>query len=242
MTIYPAIDIRKGRAVRLIQGKAEQSTDYGDPVEAARRWAEDGAQALHMVDLDGAFDGVGLNLAVVSRVVQAVKVPVQLGGGIRTLDDIRERLELVGVARVILGTAATVDPKMVEEACRRYPGRIVLGLDVRDGRVAVRGWAQESELTPAQVLPRMRDAGIDTVIFTDISRDGMLSGPNVELTAQVVEQSGMRVIGSGGVGSLSDIAALRAAGCAGVILGKSLYSGAISLGDALRCAQGGEGI
>lgn len=237
MTIYPAIDIRGGRVVRLRRGDMGAATDYGDPREAARRWHQEGAQYLHIVDLDGAVEGIGVNLQAIRQVVCAVPIPVQMGGGIRTLEDIRIRLEDVGVQRVILGTAAIGAPEMVEEACARWPGRVVCGMDVREGKVAIRGWLEDSALTPAQVLPGLRQIGVETVIYTDISRDGMMQGPNIEATRDVVATSGMKVIGSGGVSSLEDIRRLKQIGCEGVILGKSLYAGAVALGDALALAK-----
>ncbi len=234
MTIYPAIDIKGGRAVRLVQGHMNQSTDYGDPGAAAKRWQDIGAQYIHVVDLDGAIEGSGANLDTVSQIVNSVSVPVQLGGGIRTLEDIQIRLDEIGVTRVILGTIATSDPDLVRDACRRWPGRIVLGLDVRDGVVAVRGWVEKSNATPDQIMALMKDAGVDTIIFTDIRRDGMMQGPNIEATRKVVKDSGLSVIGSGGVSSLDNVRALKEAGCEGVIIGTALYSGAIQLADALR--------
>ena len=234
MIIYPAIDLRKGRAVQLVQGRKEQSTDYGDPVTAAKLWEDQGAQYIHMVDLDGAFEGAGMNLDVVHRVVGTIGVPVQLGGGVRTMEDIQIRLEEIGVRRVILGTAAISDPDLVREACARWPGRIVVGMDVREGRLAVRGWAEDSAVTPAEIIPRIKDAGVDTIVYTDIRRDGMLQGPNIAATRAVAEASGMKVIGSGGVTSLKDVRALKEAGCDGVIIGTALYSGALSLAQTLE--------
>lgn len=236
MIIYPAIDIKDGRAVRLFQGRAQDSTDYGDPIAAALRWQTEGAEYLHMVDLDGAFEGKGRNLDTVAQVVHKLNIPIQLGGGIRTMEDIRIRLEEVGITRVILGTVAASDPDLVARACEKWPGRIVLGMDVKDGFVAVQGWVEKSQATPEAVLPIMREAGVDTVIFTDISRDGMMEGPNVPLTRRIVEISRMNVIGSGGVSSLADISGLKEAGCAGAITGKALYMGAITLSEAMKAA------
>ena len=233
MIIYPAIDMKDGRCVRLLQGRAEDVTDYGDPCEVARRWAQAGARWIHLVDLDGAFSGQGKNREVIAHIAQKQSVPVQLGGGIRTMADVEDRLERVGVSRVILGTAAVENPRLVKEACRAYPGRVAVGIDARNGFVAVRGWTERSDVPALELARRVRDAGVETVVYTDISKDGMMQGPSIEQTARMVRESGLRVIGSGGVSSLADIGALKEVGCAGVITGKALYSGAFTLAQAL---------
>ena len=233
MQIYPAIHIKDGRAVRLRQGLAADVTDYGTPAEAAMDWKTQGATYLHVVDLDGAFEGKGRNLPLVAEIVRETGLPVELGGGIRTMEDIEARLTL-GVARVILGTVALTDPDLVRRACARYPGRIVCGIDAKDGRVAVRGWVEASDVDPVDLALRMKDAGVLDVIYTDIRRDGMQTGPNVEATAELVRRTGLRVIGSGGVGKIQDLYDLRDAGCAGAIVGKALYNGNFTLAQALR--------
>ncbi len=233
MQIYPAIDIKDGRAVRLRQGLAADVTDYGTPAEAAMDWKTQGATYLHVVDLDGAFEGKGRNLPLVAEIVRETGLPVELGGGIRTMEDIEARLSL-GVARVILGTVALTDPDLVRRACARYPGRIACGIDAKDGRVAVRGWVEASDVNPVDLALRMKDAGVLDVIYTDIRRDGMQTGPNVEATAELVRRTGLRVIGSGGVGKIQDLYDLRDAGCAGAIVGKALYNGNFTLAQALR--------
>ena len=233
MQIYPAIDIKDGRAVRLRQGLAADVTDYGTPAEAAMDWKTQGATYLHVVDLDGAFEGKGRNLPLVAEIVRETGLPVELGGGIRTMEDIEARLTL-GVARVILGTVALTDPDLVRRACARYPGRIACGIDAQDGRVAVRGWVEASDVDPVDLALRMKDAGVLDVIYTDIRRDGMQTGPNVEATAELVRRTGLRVIGSGGVGKIQDLYDLRDAGCAGAIVGKALYNGNFTLAQALR--------
>lgn len=233
MQIYPAIDIKDGRAVRLRQGIAADVTDYGTPAEAAMDWKTQGATYLHVVDLDGAFEGKGRNLPLVAEIVRETGLPVELGGGIRTMEDIEARLSL-GVARVILGTVALTDPDLVCRACARYPGRIACGIDAKDGRVAVRGWVEASDVDPVDLALRMKDAGVLDVIYTDIRRDGMQTGPNVEATAELVRRTGLRVIGSGGVGKIQDLYDLRDAGCAGAIVGKALYNGNFTLAQALR--------
>ena len=233
MQIYPAIDIKDGRAVRLRQGLAADVTDYGTPAEAAMDWKTQGATYLHVVDLDGAFEGKGRNLPLVAEIVRETGLPVELGGGIRTMEDIEARLTL-GVARVILGTVALTDPDLVRRACARYPGRIACGIDAKDGRVAVRGWVEASDVDPVDLALCMLDAAATDEIYTDIRRDGMQTGPNVESTAELVRRTGLHVIGSGGVGKIQDLYDLRDAGCAGAIVGKALYNGNFTLAQALR--------
>lgn len=236
MRIYPAVDIKGGRAVRLLKGDMDKSTDYGVPAVCAERWVRQGAGFLHVVDLDGAFAGKGENLDAV-RQICSLGVPVQLGGGIRDLDAIRERLSL-GVQRVILGTAALENPRLVKEACARFPGRVVCGIDAKDGMTAVRGWVDVSAVSALELALRMRDAGVRTIIYTDISRDGTLQGPNVERTEELIRKTGLEVIGSGGIGSLQDLLDLKRAGCGGAIAGKALYAGRFTLEQALEA--GGE--
>ncbi len=237
MIIYPAIDIKAGRAVRLYKGRAEEVTDYGHPLEMARRWQQEGAAWLHVVDLDGAFTGSAENAEFVRDITDQVSIPVQLGGGIRTLADIEERLLRWCVTRVILGTIALENPTLVQTACACFPGRVACGIDAKDGMVAVRGWVEKSTTTAVELALRMRDAGICEVIYTDISRDGTMTGPNVEATAALVAATGIQVIGSGGVHTLEDLIALQHAGCAGAICGKSLYAGAFTLAEALAAVD-----
>lgn len=233
MIIYPAIDMKQGRCVRLYKGRADEVTDYGDPVSTALQWQQEGAQWLHLVDLDGAFTGHAENLECVRRITAQLSIPVQLGGGIRTMADIEDRLIRCGVARIILGTAALENPELVRAACEAYPDRIACGIDAQDGYVAVRGWVETSAVTAVELALRVREFGVQDIIYTDISRDGTLTGPNVEATGLLIAQTGMRIIGSGGVSTLEDIAALREAGCAGAICGKSLYARAFTLSEAM---------
>lgn len=236
MILYPAIDLLDGRAVRLRQGRREDVTDFGDPVALARRWREKGAQWLHLVDLEAAFDGKTRQLALLESIVAAFDGPVELGGGLRTMEDIRLRME-AGVQRCIIGTAAAENPGLVRNACETWPGRIAVGIDAKNGRVALRGWVTTAELTAAELALQMKDAGVTTVIYTDVSRDGMMQGPNVPATRALIAQTGMEVIGSGGVSSLRDVAALREAGCAGAILGRALYENAFTLEEALESVR-----
>ena len=233
MQLYPAIDMMNGKAVRLRQGKRDDVTVYGDPVEVALRWKSLGADWLHLVDLDAAFDGTSVSLPLIARVVEAFQGKVELGGGIRTLDDAAKRID-AGVTRVIIGTAAAENPAMVEAACAKWPGQIAVGIDAKNGIVATRGWVESAGMTATELALRMKQCGVRDIIYTDVSRDGMMQGPNVPATAALVEATGMDIIGSGGVSQLGDLTALKHAGCAGAILGKALYEGAFTLPEAIK--------
>ena len=233
MQLYPAIDMMNGKAVRLRQGKRDDVTVYGDPVEVALRWKALGADWLHLVDLDAAFDGTSVSLPLIARVVEAFQGKVELGGGIRTLDDAAKRID-AGVTRVIIGTAAAENPAMVEAACAKWPGQIAVGIDAKNGIVATRGWVESAGMTATELALRMKQCGVRDIIYTDVSRDGMMQGPNVPATAALVEATGMDIIGSGGVSQLGDLTALKGAGCAGAILGKALYEGAFTLPEAIK--------
>jgi len=241
MIIFPAIDIRGGKCVRLTEGRFDQETIFADqPVDMAVRWANEGAEYLHLVDLDGALAGKPVNMAVIADIIKAVKIPVQLGGGIRTLENIRECLE-AGVHRVILGSIAVRDPELVAVACKQYGDRIVVGIDARDGQAAVEGWGVTGGISAEELAKRMAQVGVARIIYTDISRDGMLSGVNVAATATLAQAAGIPVIASGGVGSLADIKAIKeseSAGIEGVIVGKAIYLGNVNLGDALKLTRG----
>ncbi len=240
MEIIPAIDLRDGRCVRLVQGVLESETVYSDePVEMAKKWEELGAERLHVVDLDGAFSGSPKNLEVIRDIVQAVKIPVQVGGGIRTMEAVKKLIE-IGVDRIILGTAAINSPEMVRECCREYGEHIVVGIDGRDGLVAIEGWESTVGVEVGRLAEEIAGLGVKRVIFTDTRRDGTLRGPNLEATQELAECSGIKVIASGGVSNLEDLQALKNLkrfGVEGVIMGKALYSGAISLSDALKVME-----
>lgn len=236
MIVIPAIDVRGGRCVRLYQGRPEAETVYAaDPVEVAARWKSEGATRLHLVDLDGAFRGNPQAIDLLAA-VSAVGVPVEFGGGVRSLESIRLALES-GARWVVLGTVAVTHPELVAEACSRWPGRIMAALDARDGQVTIAGWGKDAGLPAAEVGARVKEAGVSEVIYTDVSRDGTLSGPNVEATRALAKATGLSVFASGGVGSLADLRRLKEAepdGVRGVIVGKALYEGTISLAEALR--------
>ncbi len=238
--MYATIDIRGGKCVRLEQGDFGRETVYMDePVEAAQHWQELGADWLHVVDLDGARSGRRANAAVVRALLAAVdRAPVQVAGGIRTLDSARAVMD-DGAARVVLGTAAVRNPSLLRDAVAALPGRVAVGVDARDGEVKIEGWRQSSGKSLNHVADAAAQAGAATIIYTDISVDGMLSHPNVEATRALVKRlgSGTPIIASGGVGSLDDIAQLRDAGVAGVIIGRALYTGALKLTDAVAVAH-----
>jgi phosphoribosylformimino-5-aminoimidazole carboxamide ribotide isomerase len=237
--LYPAIDLKDGRCVRLLRGEMSAATVFNeDPAAQARSFAAAGCQWLHLVDLDGAFAGKPMNAASVEAILAAVKIPAQLGGGIRDLKTVEAWLGK-GIARVILGTAALTNPDLVKEGCRRFPGRVAIGIDARAGRVAVEGWAKTSDMTVLDLARRVEDAGAAAIIFTDIERDGALAGVNVAATAALAQQLKTPVIASGGVAGLADLAALQAHekdGIAGAILGRALYDGRIDLTAALAMA------
>ena len=239
MIIFPAIDIRGGKCVRLLKGDFAKETVFSDkPEEMAKKWQAQGAQFLHLVDLDGALAGRPQNLATVEKILAAVDIPVELGGGIRTLESIDEVLAL-GVRRVILGSVAVRDPELVKTACAKYGDRIVVGIDAKDGIVAVDGWGVSGDVEATALAKEMKKAGVKTIIYTDISRDGTLSGVNVEATAKLARESGVAIVASGGVKSIADIEALKPYekdGIEGVIVGKSIYMGTLDLAKAIEIA------
>ncbi len=238
MIIYPAIDIKDGKCVRLVQGRAEDETIYSDnPVEVALQWESQGADFLHIVDLDGAFQGKSGNDIIIREMAEAVSIPIQLGGGIRTMDNIAYLLDEVGVSRVILGTAAIETPSLLEQATNEFGTKIAVGIDARDGKVAVRGWVEEKNISPIELGKMVKSIGVNTVIYTDILRDGMLTGPNISSTKDMIEQTGLNIIASGGVSHLNHIKDIKAIGATGVIIGKALYAQKIRLKDALKLVE-----
>ena len=240
MILFPAIDLKNGEAVRLEQGDMARATVFNrDPAAQAKAFEQQGFEYLHIVDLDGAFAGKPMNAAAVERILAAVKIPIQLGGGIRERATI-EAWFAKGIARVIIGTAAVRNPQLVTEAARAYPGRVAVGLDARDGKVAVEGWAETSELTALDVAKRFEAAGVAAIVYTDVTRDGMLKGPNLEATAALADAVSIPVIASGGFASIDDIRALlapRAKRLAGAILGRALYDGRIDAAAALQLVR-----
>ena len=227
MLVFPAIDLKDGRCVRLRQGDMAAETVYSNDVPAvARQWQQSGASWIHVVDLNGAVGGEPKNLAQIESVLNTVSVKVQVGGGIRTIETVRQYLQ-AGVARVVLGTAAITDRQFLEQACREFPRQIVLGLDARDGRVAVKGWTAVSDVKAIDLLQELSGCAIAAVVYTDIARDGMLSGPNLSALQEVAEMSSFPVIASGGISRVEDLVAVRSLGprIEGAIVGKALYDG-----------------
>jgi phosphoribosylformimino-5-aminoimidazole carboxamide ribotide isomerase len=235
--LFPAIDLKNGEAVRLEQGDMARATVFHrDPAAQARAFEQQGFEYLHVVDLDGAFAGTPVNAAAVERILAGVKMPVQLGGGVRDIATIEAWLGK-GVARVIIGTAAVRDPALVKDAAKKFPGRIAVGLDARDGKVAVAGWAETSELTALDIARRFKDAGVAAIVYTDISRDGLLKGLNLDATIALADAISIPVIASGGLASLEDIRALlapRTRKLAGAIAGRALYDGRLDAAAALN--------
>ena len=240
MIIFPAIDIRGGKCVRLLKGDFNQETVFSDsPADMARKWQAQGAEYLHLVDLDGALAGSSQNLAAIKEILQVVDIPTELGGGIRSMKQI-DQLLAMGITRVILGSVAVKNPDLVREACTKYGERIVVGIDAKDGIVAVEGWGESGNIGVVELAKKMKDAGVKTIIYTDISRDGTLSGVNVEATIKLAQESGVKIVASGGVKSLEDIKALKkqeAVGIEGVIAGKSIYMGTLDLAAAIKIAK-----
>jgi len=237
MILFPAIDLKEGLAVRLEQGDMARATVFHrDPAAQAHAFEAQGFKYLHIVDLDGAFAGKPVNAAAVERILETIVIPVQLGGGVRDMATVEGWLAK-GVTRVIIGTAAVRNPALVRDAAKRYPGRVAVGLDARDGKVAVEGWAETSELTALEIARRFEDAGVAAIIYTDISRDGLLKGLNLDATIALAEAISIPVIASGGLASVEDIHALlepRAAKLEGAIAGRALYDGRLDPAEALK--------
>ena len=237
MLIIPAIDLKDGRCVRLLRGQADQETVYStDPVDIGIQWRDQGAEYLHVVDLDGAFEGEPRHFGTVAQIARETGLPVEVGGGIRSRDSV-ERYVNAGVDRVVIGTRALESPEWLADLCEEFPGRIVAGVDARDGRVAVRGWVEVSDVTALDLAQRLKEFSLRAVIFTDISRDGTLEGPSVESTRQFAEAVGLPVIASGGVGTIQDVRSLAKLPIEGMIVGRALYTGGVSLPDAIAVAS-----
>ena len=235
MQLYPAIDIKEGKCVRLTQGVFDNIKVYSDsPSQIAKLWVSQGATFLHLVDLDGALAGKAVNGAIIKEIIEAVDVPVQLGGGIRSEEAVKSILDL-GVHRVIIGTKAVKEPEFIKVLIERFgPEQIVAGIDAKDGKVAVEGWEKVSTLTAIELCSKMKEYGVRHVVYTDISRDGMLTGPNISATKKLTEEIGMDIIASGGVSCMEDLQKLYEEGIGGTIIGKDLYKKRLNLEDAIR--------
>jgi phosphoribosylformimino-5-aminoimidazole carboxamide ribotide isomerase len=237
MIIYPAIDIRGGRAVQLVQGNYNAETQFdADPADAARRWTDLGAEWIHVVDLDAARDGVRGNAAAIAAIRAAVDVPIQLGGGLRSIADI-EAARAIGIDRLILGSIAVSHPEIVEQAVARFGDAIAVGLDARNGKLAANGWLEQSDVSAIEAATRFARAGVKHFIYTDIHRDGTFTGPNLESLAELIAGIEGNIIASGGIGSLDDVEAVAKIGANGVIIGSALYHGRVELRDALEIAS-----
>lgn len=237
MQIYPAIDIKDGKCVRLSQGVFDSVTIFHEDVsDAAKAFREAGATYIHVVDLDGARHGAAHNTAAIEKIISAARVPVQMGGGIRTLKDIEQKLEM-GVSRVILGTAALKNPELIKEAIAAYGDSIAVGVDAGSGYVAVEGWEEVSRIKAFDLCMEMKSMGVKTIIYTDIAKDGMMSGPNMEATKEIIGGTGLQIIASGGVSSMEDIDGVKRIGASGVIIGKALYLGALNLKEVIEKFQ-----
>lgn len=235
MQLYPAIDIRNGQCVRLRQGQFHNQEVYSSsPVKVAKQWETQGASFIHLVDLDGALHGHGVNEEVIRDIASAVSVPVQVGGGIRTIKDIENKLNL-GVNRVIIGTKAVENPAFIKEAISNFGAdRVVIGIDAKNGMVAIEGWEKVSNYNAITLALNMKELGVKTIVYTDISKDGMLQGPNVECTKEMVDMTGLDIIASGGVSSLKDLELVNQVGVHGAIIGKALYENRINLEEAIQ--------
>lgn len=238
MIIYPAIDIRGGKAVRLVEGDYDRETVFdADPLDAALRWQSEGAQWIHIVDLDGARDGIRANADAIARIREEVSVPIQLGGGLRTLQDIEEVARL-GIDRMVIGSAAVTNPQLVQDAVNTYGNRIAVGLDARDGMLATHGWQEQSTVSAIEAGQRFVDMGVEHFVFTDIGRDGRLEGPNITALIDMTTALSANVIASGGVSSLEDIRRIKPTGAGGVIIGAALYHKRFGLADAIKVSKG----
>lgn len=249
MILYPAIDLKNGQCVRLIKGDMNQATVFNtEPSYQAQQFESAGAEWLHLVDLDGAFKGTSVNAAAVNAILSAIKLPVQLGGGIRDMNNIEAWLDK-GIARVVLGTVALKNPNLVAEACKRFPNQIAVGIDAKGGKVAVEGWAETSALTAFELANRFENMGVAAIIYTDIDRDGLLQGVNVKATVELAASLSIPIIASGGVASITDVKALLAVqqqarqkggGIIGIISGRAIYDGRLDLQEALKMLREGD--
>ncbi len=237
MLIIPAIDLKDGKCVRLQQGRMEDVTVYSDnPASMAKRWQDEGAELLHVVDLDGAIEGKPVNLKSVNDIRRAVSMPIEVGGGIRDMETIDKLLSLK-IDRVILGTSAINNPSFLKDVCRRYPGQILAGIDARDGMVAIKGWKETTQIRAIDFAKSLEGSGVKAIIFTDIKRDGLLLGPNIKSLKEFTESARLPVIASGGVADINDIKELMKLPLEGVIVGKALYSGSLNLKEAIKLAE-----
>lgn len=240
MQIYPAIDIKDGKAVRLTQGKFDEVTVFNEsPVETFKQWVEAGASYVHMVDLDGARYGKSFIIDIIKDIRKKYDLPIQTGGGVRSIEDITDRIN-AGVSRVIIGTAAVKNPELVKKAVEMYGDKIAVGVDAKDGMVAIAGWEEVSDISAVELCLKMKEYGVKTVIYTDISKDGMMCGPNIVATKELIDKTGLDVIASGGVYSMQNLEEVESINAEGVIIGKALYNGALDLKNVLDRFEKGD--
>ena len=237
MRIYPAVDIYNGKCVRLKEGKlANMEMFYENPLDAAKMWEQKGAKALHIIDLNGAFDGKMGNSKVIEKIIGSVSIPVQVGGGLRNVSDIKEAFN-TGAARVIIGTAAVLDDELLETGLKEYINKMIVSIDAKDGNVAINGWVNISEFSAYNFAYKIVGKGFRNIVYTDISRDGSMSGPNFDGIEKMCNVEGAKIIASGGITSIDDIIAIKDAGAEGAIIGKALYAGILKLEDAIKAAE-----
>ncbi|MCP4350342.1 MAG: 1-(5-phosphoribosyl)-5-[(5-phosphoribosylamino)methylideneamino]imidazole-4-carboxamide isomerase [Desulfobacterales bacterium] len=240
MIIIPAVDIKNGKCVRLLQGRMDEETVFSDdPAAMAKKWEDQGAEIIHVVDLDGAFEKSPQNLSSIKKILETVKVPIQVGGGIRNKETVKMFLD-IGVSKVIIGTEAIRNPQLVKDACESFPGQIIVGIDARNGMVAIEGWTEVTQVKAADLAKQFEDSGVAAINFTDIHRDGMQSGPNISETRLLAEAVSIPVVASGGVSTVEDIKnllPLEQSGVVGVITGRALYSGTLSLEQAIAVSR-----
>lgn len=240
MHIYPAIDIKDGKAVRLVQGRFDDVTVFNDnPVDAAKKWVDAGASYIHIVDLDGARYGKSFIAEIIREIKSKYDILIQTGGGVRNVEDIKQRID-AGASRIIIGTAAVKYPELVKKAVNAYGDKIAVGVDAKDGMVAVSGWEEVSDITAVDLCLKMKEYGVKMIVYTDISKDGMMCGPNISSTKELIEKTGLDIIASGGVSSIADIENMSFINAAGVIIGKALYNGAVDLSKAVNKFEKGE--
>lgn len=232
MILFPAIDVLDNKGVRLLYGDREKVTIYGEPIELAEKWMSQGAKYLHLVDLNGAFGEFDTNKSSIKKVIDMLGIPVQIGGGIRDIDKVKYYLEELGASRVIIGTASVKDPDFMDKICAKYGNKIACGIDAKDGKVAIKGWVDSVDLTPLELALNVKEKGVDTIIYTDISRDGALTGVNVDATKILQDKTNMNIIASGGVKSIDDVKACLENNIYGTILGRALYTNNLDLREA----------
>lgn len=238
MKIYPAVDIYDGKCVRLKEGSLEKKEIfYENPLDAAKMWEQKGAQALHIIDLNGAFNGKMGNSSIVEKIIKSVSIPVQIGGGLRSIEDITGALN-TGAARVIIGTGAVLDEELLEDSIKKYRDKLVVSIDAKDGFVAIKGWVNVSEFSAYNFAGKIVNKGLRNIVYTDISRDGLLKGPNFDGIEKMCNVEGAKIIASGGITSIEDLLAIKTSGAEGAIIGKALYAGVIKLEDAIKAVEG----